>query len=206
MIVRSVSQTRKNICQVCFDDGSAFRIHIEVAMSAGLRPGCEISEEKLNELIEESEFCLAREYALRILASHATSKYKLKERLCERFDEDIAEAVAAQMAEVGAVNDSEYAFFLAADMLRLKNYGDSRVLRELRQKGISWEDAEDALQRVYDEFPEDVPDEPGRIRRLVEIKRLSPDDEAAQRRFINSLIRLGYDYSDIKAELSLLEE
>lgn len=206
MIIKSLSQTRKNICQVCFDNGDAYRMHVETAMAAGLRPGCEITEEKLGELLDESELCLAREFALRILSSHASSRLKLKERLCERFDEDIADAVAAQMAEVGAVNDSEYAFMLAADMLRLKCYGDSRVIRELHLKGIDKEDAEDALQRAYDEFADDIPDEAGRIRRIIEAKHISLDDEAAKRKIINALIRLGYDYGDIKTELKLFED
>ncbi|MBQ3048942.1 MAG: regulatory protein RecX [Oscillospiraceae bacterium] len=206
MIIKSLSQTRKNICQVCFDNGDAYRMHVETAMAAGLRPSCEITEEKLEQLLEESELCLAREYALRILASHASSEQKLKERLCERFDEDIAEAVAKQMSEVGAVNDAEYAFMLAADMLRLKSYGDSRVIRELRLKGISCEDAEEAVERAYDEFWEDIPDEAERIRQLIEAKRISPEDEAAKRKLINALIRLGYDYNDIKTELKLFED
>jgi len=206
MTILRVSQTRHNCCEVSLSDGRAFRFHLETAMGAGFRPGCELTEERLEELLHVSELCLAREYALKLLAARACSRKRLTERLAERFDRDVAEETAGLMAEAGLVDDAEYAFMLAADMLRLKRYGDSRVIRELRQKGISREDAVEALERAYEEFPEDIPDEEERIRELLRLRGVDLSDERQKRRAVDQLIRLGYDYGDIRRAAQIFED
>lgn len=206
MTILRVSQTRHDCCEVSLSDGRAFRFHLETAMGAGFRPGCELTEERLEELLRVSELCLAKEYALKLLTSRACSRRRLAERLAERFDRDVAEETAGLMADAGLVDDAEYAFTLAADMLRLKYYGDSRVIRELRQKGISREDAEQALERAYAEFPEDIPAEEDRIRGLLRLRRVDLSDEKQKRRAVDQLIRLGYDYGDIRQAARLFED
>lgn len=206
MIVRRVSQVRGGCCEAAFDDGRSFRFHLETAMAAGLRPGCELDEERLGELLYASELCLAKEYALRILSARACTRKRLTERLCERFDPDIAEEAAQLMEDAGVLDDAGLAFMLAADMLRLKSYGDMRVIQELRRKGISADGAGEALDRAYEEFADEIPCEEERIAEILRRRAPDLDDERQKRRTIDSLIRLGYDYSDIKRALHSFEE
>ena len=206
MIVRRVSQVRGGCCEAAFDDGRSFRFHLETAMAAGLRPGCELDEKRLGELLYASELCLAKEYALRILSARACTRKRLTERLCERFDPDIAEEAAQLMEDAGVLDDAGLAFMLAADMLRLKGYGDMRVIQELRRKGISADDAEEALDRAYEEFADEISCEEERIAEILRRRAPDLDDERQKRRTIDSLIRLGYDYSDIKRALHSFEE
>ncbi len=201
MIVRRISQVRGGCCAATFDDGRAFRLHVETAMAAGLRPGSELDEERLCELLHSSELCLAREYALRLLSARACTKKRLVERLCERYDEDIAEETARLMEDAGLLDDAGLALMLAADMLRLRNYGDARVAQELRRKGIASEEAEEAIDRAYEEFADDIPCEEERIAGIIRRRAPELSDERQKRRTVDSLIRLGYDYGDIKRVL-----
>ena len=206
MIVRRISQVRGGCCEASFDDGRVCRLHLETAMAAGLRPGCELDEAALGELLYASELCLAKEYALRILSARACTRKRLTERLRERYDEDIAAETAQLMEDAGLLDDAGLAFVMAADMLRLKGYGDARVSQELRRRGISSDGAEEAIDRAYEEFADEIPCEEERIAEII--RRRAPDlsDEKQKRRTIDSLIRLGYDYGDIKRALREFDE
>ena len=135
--------------------------------------------------------------ALRILARSDKTTAELIQKLKQKgFSREEAEHAAMEMSELGYLNDLRYAEHF------LSYYRDSksrtRMIFELRNKGISQEDLEAALENAAS-F-----DETDLIRRLVE-KRLPDPDHASLQEIEKCkayLYRQGFRMSDILSVLS----
>lgn len=133
-----------------------------------------------------------REKALRLLEFRSHSEQELTDKLrrAGSAEEDIAR-VLEFCREYGFVNDLEYAKRKARDLQNLKKYGRHRISQELRQKGITPEFIDLALEELDDNEEET-------LYPLVK-KRLGGDFE---RKNIDRCIRYfmyrGYGFGDIK--------
>ncbi|WP_062377347.1 regulatory protein RecX [Demequina pelophila] len=132
----------------------------------------------------------AREIALRLLTHSARSAAQLRDGLVARdVAPDLADALVARYAEVGLVDDAA----LAATIVRTRHgeRGQARraIAQELRRKGFSQDDAEQALAQI------DGDDERERARELAAARwaRLaSHPPEVRSRRIVAMLGRKGY--------------
>ena len=169
--------------------------------AADLALGCEISEERLEELAHESRYRVVRAKALGIVTRKEVCRRGLKRTLADGgADEDICEAVADELTALGLIDDRRFADMMADELFRLKNYAERRVAYELTQKGVSRELAAEAAAA-------NAPD-PAEAIDLLLGGRLQRDTgtEAGLRRCINTLSRYGYDMSDIRAGLERLRD
>lgn len=152
---------------------------------------------------EKLSFEEAKEKALNLLEFRAHSRKELFDKLRRFADVSVADEVADILEEAGLINDEEYAFQCAHDLMELRFFGPVRVKQELARRGISPELIEAAIYRVEDETcpPED------RLRYLIERKyKNSLGDEKNIAKTINSLFRLGYGYDMIKNMLYEIKE
>ncbi len=142
----------------------------------------------------------AKDKALRLLGFRAHSEKELLEKLRraganpEDFDE-----IVAFLKEYNFINDSEYARRYAKDLQNLKRYGKRRIILELKNKGISEEDIENALL----ELSEDTED----VLLLLVRKKLSGnfDRKNIDRAFRYFAYR-GYDFDEIKTCVEKVKE
>lgn len=145
----------------------------------------------------------AKEACLRLLAIRARSRAELAQRLSAKgFASEVAEPALDRLAEVGLIDDAEFARQWVRQRHNFSGKGRQALAQELRRKGVAQEDAAAALDSLS------ADDEHERATELVRRKlRTLPaglDREKAIRRLVGMLARRGYGhsvaYTVVKAE------
>ncbi|MCY1713838.1 regulatory protein RecX [Caproiciproducens galactitolivorans] len=199
MLITAVEPRRKSLSALFIDGEFAVNIDTETLLKSGFRAGREISDEQLHELIQNSDSRRAGEKALYLLEHRSHSQKELADKISRVASREAAEAAAQHMADIGLVNDEDYGRRLAADLLCRKGYSASRTRRELEQKGIDRELAEQIIE-------ETAPDPVQKIQEIIRRKYgLLPQDEKGRRRSIAALQRLGYHWDDIRTAINEME-
>ena len=132
--------------------------------------------------------------AAKLLAAKPRSIEELRERLLEKqwTDEATVEAVISKLREYGYLDDERFAFGYAAYRVRQKPLGRQRLARDLQMKKVSKETADEALDLVFEETPEEE-----LIDRAIE-KRLRlrgrPQTRAETKSLFDHLLRQGFPY------------
>lgn len=147
----------------------------------------------------------ARARAMELLAGQELSSGILYERLNRRFTEQTSAAVVAEMVEREYVNDERYAEARAHGLLAAKK-SRRAAAQNLRQKGLSTQQIEQALEVVY--TPEEGGENPeleaaaglvkGRYRKKLEAGRRDL--------VVAALMRRGFAYAVIKEAIKKVEE
>lgn len=152
----------------------------------------EIDEPTYEEMEREIEKRRAFKKGMALSSSRLHSQYELYRKLLKSFPKEYASYAAEKCAQIGLVNDRDYAELFANELLSRKGMGVSRIKLELKRKGID----SDIIQEVCQELD---CDEKQQIKDLIDKKyfrRLT--DEKGKRSVFNALIRLGYSYGDVK--------
>ena len=163
--------------------------------SYGTAQGDILSEEALFELLSAIEERRAYNKALDLLSIRDHSKKELFDKLKMRFSKEASEEAVIRLEEAGYLDDEAYAKKLSAELFRRKKYGPARIKAELLFKGISREDAINAVEGL------DIDDGKCIIELLNTKFSGSLSDEKDVRRTFNSLLRMGYCASDIKSAM-----
>ena len=198
MELTAAEPRRKGLVQLYLDGKEAVKLDREVFLRAGLRPGDQISDEELHQLILDSDARRAKEKALYLLEHRNHSKRELTEKIARTAASwEAAEAAAGQMEELGLVDDQAYARDRAREMFLRKRWGPLRVKQELRRKGIDGELIEELLEEYRQR------DEGGlvaeNVRAVLETKYSGwREDEKQRRRAFAALQRRGYSYEEIR--------
>lgn len=151
-----------------------------------------------------------RSRALGLLDQRSRSRQELYDRLVQaEFDPEVVDEVLDDLAHAGLIDDAAF----AAEWVRQrhKRRGKSRSVldRELREKGVSQEDRDEALSQI------DAADEEAMARALAEKKargvKSVPVDrkerEKALRRIVGVLARRGFNEGmSLNIAISALEE
>ena len=147
----------------------------------------------------------ARARAMELLAGQELPSGILYERLNRRFTEQASAAVVAEMVEREYVNDERYAEARAHGLLAAKK-SRRAAAQNLRQKGLSTQQIEQALEVVY--TPEEGGEDPeleaaaglveGRYRKKLEAGRRDL--------VVAALMRRGFAYAVIKEAIRRIEE
>ncbi len=132
--------------------------------------------------------------AVKLLAAKARSVAELRERLLEKqwTDEATVDAVLAKLHEYGYLNDERFAFGYASSRVRQKPVGRQRLARDLQMKKVSRETADEALDLVFEETPEEQ-----LIDRAIEKRtrlRGLPRTRAEVKSLFDHLLRQGFSY------------
>ena len=159
-----------------------------------------LAEEK-----KSTDAAKARARAMELLAGQELSSGILYERLNRRFTEQTSAAVVAEMVEREYVNDERYAEARAHGLLAAKK-SRRAAAQNLRQKGLSTQQIEQALEAVY--TPEEGGEDPeleaaaglveGRYRKKLEAGRRDL--------VVAALMRRGFAYAVIKEAIKKVEE
>lgn len=165
-----------------------------------LRAGASLPLSAWEQVKAEEEYRKARERALYLLDYKDYSYIDLFHKLEKNYSEETCYRVMDKLVEMGAVNDRRYAEGLARHYVEVKKFGRYRALREMRQKGLTAEVAEEALEEYDDSYYE-------RLYELVESKYLRYlGDDKGKNKVKNALVRYGYSYDIIKDVLRDIEE
>lgn len=210
---------------VWLDDGSIVRVGEGDVVSLGLYTGKELSDGEAEALAAAGESSRLMERAVGLLAQRPMSRRELLDRLCapprpkkgkypyEKLDDSPdpellqaqkeairarAENVADRLAELGLLNDEEYARTVVRHYAA-KGCGPRKLRDELYRRGVPREYWEDALA-------EREPDD-SQIDRLARQKLRDGEPTRENLKKVSDyLARRGYDWEEISAALDRLRE
>jgi regulatory protein len=166
-------------------------------MSMRTRSRSTLSEERA------SDPAAAREAALKLLERTRRTRSDLARRLREKgYASAVIEPVLARLAEVGLVDDVEYARAFLEARARRRTAGRRRLEQDLRARGVSADDIAAARARL--EEREGHEDETAGARRVIAqaARRYAKLDPRARRQRLYALLmRRGFDGDTIEAAL-----
>ena len=180
----------------------ALTLPAEVLAQSGLRAGQEITPQRLDEIKQASDRRRARERALYLLESRSHSQKELFDKLCRSVSEEIARETADRMVQLGLVDDESYARRWAAMLWREKKYGPRRIRQSLMQKGFDRALVDQVLEEMEDSFAgEETAEQLENLIRRKYARFLADGDPKGRNKTVNALLRLGYDYDQIRTAL-----
>ena len=210
---------------VWLEDASIVRVGEGDVVSLGLYAGKELSDEEGEALAAAGEQSRLMERAVGLLAQRPMSRKELLDKLCvpprqkkekypyEKLDNgpdpellqaerealrERAEAVSNRLADLGLLNDEEYARMVVRHYAA-KGCGPRKIRDELYRRGVPREYWEDALA-------EREPDD-SQIDRLVRQKLRDGEPTRENLKKVSDyLARRGYGWDEISAALDRLRE
>lgn len=203
MELTAAEPRRRGFVQLFLDGEAAVKLDAQVFLQSGLKPGDQVSDQELFELIQASDARRAQEKALYLLEYRNYSKRELTEKIARTAaSREAAQAAAGRMEELGLIDDRRFGEDYARELFSRKGYGARRAAQELRRKGLDQE----LVQELVEKYGS--PEQSGEnIRRVLEKKYPGwREDEKARRRAFAALQRLGYSYQEVREAMGQGED
>ena len=169
--------------------------------------GLEVDTEALRQWLLVRQYPMALNDAVTLLAQRAQASGEIRQKLRRKlYMEDTIEMVLYKLEKERLMDDEAFARDWAASRARCQ-VGRSRILRELRMKGIPQELAQHAL----DELDEDEGDQAAIALAAKLLRRYSgeSDERKAMQKLLAAMARRGYGYEEskraIEAAISRME-
>jgi len=199
MIIREISPAKGKLFEIVFDDDSRLWLHADLLQEAGLRTGDTLNAEQLAALRYKAAEHRSYEYGLYLLEKRAYSYRELYDKLmqAQHAQEDAVLAALEKLTRYGFVNDAQYAEQLARYFVEGKKFGIRRAAYEMKHRGLSQEDIDDALC-AYD----DAEQISAQLLTLLQKKYAryltDPNDRKMTEKVTAALVRRGYTYTQIR--------
>lgn len=203
MELTAAEPRRRGLVQLFLDGEAAVKLDAQVFLQSGLKPGDQVSDQELFELIQASDARRAQEKALYLLEYRNYSKRELTEKIARTAaSREAAHAAAGRMEELGLIDDRRFGEDYAKELFSRKGYGARRAAQELRRKGLDQE----LVQELVEKYGS--PEQSGEnIRRVLEKKYPGwREDEKVRRRAFAALQRLGYSYQEVREAMGQGED
>ncbi|HEX8286658.1 MAG TPA: RecX family transcriptional regulator [Pyrinomonadaceae bacterium] len=139
--------------------------------------------------------------AVNLLTYKPRSENELRQRLLEKnwTNAEIVESVLAKLKEYNYLNDEHFAKEFAASRLRQKPIGKRVLKQKLALKKLDKETVDAALEKAFEETPEEEV-----IERAIE-KRLrlkgKPETREDSKKFYDYLLRQGFSYDLVSSKM-----
>ncbi len=198
---------------VWLEDGTLLRIGEADVVSFSLYAGMELDETQLDGLRMAQEQAKLKQKALSLLSARPMSQRELERKLSanprkkgmpEEGEEqreqrrDMAQQVAQRMAQVGLVNDREYASTVVRHYSR-KGYGPAKIRDELYRRGVPRE--------LWDQAMEELNQDERQLRALVEKRLRGAVPTREELKKVSAyLARRGFGWEEISRVLRQVEE
>jgi regulatory protein len=142
--------------------------------------------------------------AVKLLAAKPRSVAELRERLLRgrEVDEAIVETVIGRLREYGYLDDERLAFGYASYKVKQKPVGRRRLERDLKLKKIESKVADEALEMVYAETPEEQLLDQAIAKRLR--IRGKPQNRAQAKSLFDHLLRQGFPFELVSEKVRAL--
>ena len=193
MLITALAVYKGDTWEIELESGKKVFVNSTVVERFGLEKGMELPAERLEEMLGADTLRKAKKRALYLLGERAYCAGELKKKLAKTYGEEVAESAVEYAAELGYIDDEDYAKKYAEYLITSKRRGICQVRRDMLMKGLSREITENVLA----EFSAEQLDE----ELLYVIRRKYSDkigDFDSRRRTIAALARRGYDFGSIK--------
>ena len=199
MTITAFKRQKKHLTGLILSDGREILLDNDTCTDFCLKQDAEITEERLQELIYDSEYRRAKSRALWYLDRADRTEKGLYRKLCEAgFDKKVSAAVA-RFVEVGLLDDRRFAENFA-ERCKDANISPRETVRRLYEKGISYDMAKETVS-------ETETDEETQIRALIEKKYARKLElENGAEKVYAALIRKGFSFSAVRNVLKKYSE
>ena len=182
---------------VRFSNGSEMRLYRRTVEDFGLYPGMELTEVQLCELREAAGTMSAKMRAVRIVAASNVSRSELEHRLVQKGENPQKAREAVEwMEDLSFVDDERTAQLIVQQCVR-KGYGAARAKQMLYEKRIP--------KDLWEPVLEDYPDQIETIMEFLRVRLKGDWDQRDLKRAVDSLLRRGHSYGDIRRALDRLK-
>ena len=179
--------------KVLFSDGFSMPLYRQTIEDFGLYNGMEINQELLQKIKVAAGKMSAKMRAVRIVSATNVSKGDLERRLVQKGESaEDAQMAVAWMAELDLLDDRKTAEQIVNRCIS-KGYGIHRARQALYEKRIPKQYWQDALVNY--------PDQSDAIGSYLRTHLDENSDTKQVRRVIDSLIRKGHNYIEIRHQL-----
>lgn len=142
--------------------------------------------------------------AIKLLTIKPRSVAELRERLLQgkKVNESVVEAVISRLEEYGYLNDERFAFGYASLKVKQRPVGRRRLQRDLKLKKVSNTVADEALELVYAETPEEQ-----LIDAAIEKRtrlRGRPKTRIEAKKLFDHLLRQGFEFELVSEKVRAL--
>jgi regulatory protein len=202
MIVTSITQQVKNPDRAnIFVDGKySFSLTLNELVKEKLKKGLALSEVRLASLKKLSEEGKLRMKVLNWLLLRPHSERELRDYLYrKKTDRQLAQKLIQDFQDKNYQNDREFARWWY-EQRSAGNRSDRFIRSELMKKGVDREIIEETIRSHAEQ---DEGNEAERLRAVIAKKGRLSRYQADQTKFIQYLLRQGFNYDDIKRELGI---
>ena len=134
-------------------------IALDVMERSGIHVGDTVSAKDLVQLQEDDTKWRTRQAALHLLSYRPRAEQELRGRLRSKgFPHALVEWCLRLLEEQGLIDDQAFASAFVRSRIRLRPRGRFRLTQELRQKGVSAEVAEQAIDQAFSNEETSEPD------------------------------------------------
>ena len=194
-LIRSITIHRSMACLI-LDNGEKYWLSRKDLAEGGYQEGQETDPESLKRFVLLHQYRSALDRAVAMLARRPCSNGEIEQKLRQaHFSEQTIEMVRYKLEREHLLDD--HSFTDQWVQYRVSHqYGPRRIYQELRQKGISEEIAENALNEV-----EETDQSEQAVALALKLLRRSKKDEEpnkVRQRVISAMIRRGYSWEQAK--------
>ena len=194
-----IQKQNKERVSVFLDDAYAFSLDLIAA--ARLHKGQHLSDAEIDALQGDDERTRAYHAALRQLGVRPRSRSELEQALRRKeFDDEVIDAALARLQQEGLLDDAEFARYWSENRSTFRPRSARALRFELRQKGVSSEDMDPALEEVDDDAASVAALEP----KLRGWQSLAPQEREAKA--LAFLARRGFSFQCARRALRTLLE
>jgi regulatory protein len=134
--------------------------------------------------------------ALRMLARRPYSIAELRRALAKKsFPKEQVDAAIVRLRELGYLDDRKFAAQYAYSLAQNRAFGPHRLRRELKAKLVNYQEIEPAVERAYQETPQQTLLERALDKKIRAIRL--PLSRSKFHSLCNGLMRLGFGAGDI---------
>ena len=195
MQILNIQKDKLHLTKISLSNGEEVLIDNDVCRDNYLKKGDKISEEKLNDLVFQSQYQRAKSRAVWYLDRKDRTAKDLYNKLClAGFDKKAVVKVIARLQEVGLIDDLRFAENYASRLME-GNVSKREALQKMLQKGVPYDMAKDVLAECDS-------DEGAQIEALINKKyRTKLMVEGGKEKVYAALIRKGFSYEAVKNAL-----
>lgn len=188
----------KTRCNIYLNGQFYCGMKLEVVMNNRLKCGAEVSSSYLDNLQLESEKMTALDKALNHLSSSMKTRKQITDFLKKKgYLNGIIEYVLEKLESYGYIDDAEYARQYTNSAGKTK--GRRLIALELQKKGISVEQAHQAVENIQGE-------EQSALKILQKYMKNKPSDRETLYKAFRYLIGKGFEYDTVKSALQAFGE
>ncbi|MEG2192173.1 MAG: RecX family transcriptional regulator [Oscillospiraceae bacterium] len=190
MRITDITKTKKGFNALFTQDGFLFSVGDMLLYQENIKIGSCFSEQELDCLMQKSQTAKAVEKAYSLLSYRMHSRKELYDKLRKFYEQDCALFAVDKMEGLGLVNDRVFAQLKGEYLLNVKKTSLCHIKLKLQSLGIDKE----IIEEVISDF--EIDSQSQDILRLLKSKYASKLE--TPQKVIQSLMRKGFKYSDIK--------